>query len=75
MRSTGGGRGSEGCLQRDHVWRIRHHVGALREEKVPDDYINPAELTSIQRTMLREAFKAIDRVQKGLALRYDIRVP
>ena len=38
-----------------------------------DNYVNPAELSIIQRTMLKEAFKAIDRVQRLLKSRYEIK--
>jgi CBS domain-containing protein len=53
--------------------RVRHHVNVLRQGGVPDNYINPDELSIIQRTMLKEAFKTIDRLQGLLELRYDIR--
>jgi CBS domain-containing protein len=53
--------------------RVRHHVNVLRQGGVPDNYVNPDELSIIQRTMLKEAFKTIDRLQGLLELRYDIR--
>jgi len=52
--------------------RVRHHVNVLRQGGVPDNYVNPDELSIIQRTMLKEAFKAIDRLQGHLELRYGI---
>jgi CBS domain-containing protein len=52
--------------------RVRHHVNVLRQGGVPDNYVNPDELSIIQRTMLKEAFKAIDRLQGLLELRYSI---
>jgi CBS domain-containing protein len=51
--------------------RIRHHVSAIARGGEPDNYINPAKLSIIQRTMLKEAFKAIDKLQHVLGLRYD----
>jgi len=53
--------------------RVRHHVDVLRQGGVPDNYVNPDELSIIQRTMLKEAFKTIDRLQGLLELRYDIK--
>ena len=53
--------------------RVRHHLTVLRQGGVPDNYINPDELSIIQRTMLKEAFKTIDRLQGLLELRYDIK--
>jgi CBS domain-containing protein len=53
--------------------RVRHHVNVLRQGGIPDNYVNPDELSIIQRTMLKEAFKTIDRLQGLLELRYDIK--
>jgi len=53
--------------------RVRHHVHVLRQGGIPDNYVNPDELSIIQRTMLKEAFKTIDRLQGLLELRYDIK--
>ena len=52
--------------------RIRHHVTVINRGGEPDNYVNPEELSIIQRTMLKEAFKAIDRMQRMLQLRYNI---
>ena len=52
--------------------RVRHHVNALRQGGIPDNYVNPDELSIIQRTMLKEAFKSIDRLQRLLELHYSI---
>ncbi len=53
--------------------RVRHHVHVLSQGGVPDNHIDPEELSIIQRTMLKEAFKTIDRLQGLLELRYDIK--
>jgi CBS domain-containing protein len=53
--------------------RVRHHVHVLNQGGVPDNYIDPDELSIIQRTMLKEAFKTIDKLQGLLELRYDIK--
>ena len=52
--------------------RIRHQVNQINWGQEPDNYINPNELSIVQRTMLKEAFKAIDRLQKLLQLHYAI---
>jgi CBS domain-containing protein len=53
--------------------RIRHHVSVINRGGVPDNYVNPADLSIIQRTMLKEAFKTIDKMQRKLELRYEIK--
>jgi CBS domain-containing protein len=53
--------------------RVRHHVHVLRQGGIPDNYVNPDELSIIQRTMVKEAFKTIDRLQGLLELRHDIK--
>ena len=53
--------------------RVRHHVDVISRGGEPDNYVNPDELSIIQRTMLKEAFKTIDRLQRLLEMRYDIK--
>jgi CBS domain-containing protein len=53
--------------------RVRHHVNVVSQGGIPDNFVNPDELSIIQRTMLKEAFKTIDRLQGLLELRYDIK--
>ena len=52
------------------VWRIRllHHAALIAQERELDNYVNPAELTSLSRQDLREAFKTIAAAQKKLAV-------
>jgi len=52
--------------------RVRHHLNVLRQAGVPDNYVNPDELSIIQRAMLKEAFKTIDKLQGVLELRYAV---
>ena len=54
--------------------RVRHHVNVIHQGREPDNYVNPDELSIIQRTMLKEAFKTIDKLQRVLELRYDLKV-
>ncbi|HXX35626.1 MAG TPA: putative nucleotidyltransferase substrate binding domain-containing protein [Thermodesulfobacteriota bacterium] len=52
--------------------RLRHHATAINQGKNPDNFINPAELSLIQRTMLKEAFKAIDQLQDELETHFGL---
>ncbi len=47
--------------------RLEHQVGQLRIGKAPDDYVDPGALSSLTRTLLKEAFRAIATIQKGIA--------
>lgn len=53
--------------------RVRHHLNVINRGGEPDNYVDPDELSIIPRTMLKEAFKTIDKLQKLLALRYDVK--
>jgi CBS domain-containing protein len=52
--------------------RIHHHVDLMNQGKDPDNYINPAKISSIHRTMLKTSFKAIDQVQKMIEVRFGL---
>lgn len=52
--------------------RFRHSVGLIKQGKEPDNYINPSELSMIQRTLLKMAFKTIDELQDLLEIRYGL---
>jgi CBS domain-containing protein len=47
--------------------RLEHQVAQLRAGEEPDDHVDPAELSSLMRTHLREAFRAVTSVQKRIA--------
>lgn len=47
--------------------RLEHQVAQLRAGEEPDDYVNPAELSGLTRSYLREAFRAVASIQKQLA--------
>jgi CBS domain-containing protein len=42
-------------------------VDQLRAGEEPDDFIDPATLTGLTRSYLREAFRAVASVQKRVA--------
>jgi CBS domain-containing protein len=52
--------------------RVRHHVNVINRGGEPDNYVNPEDLSIIQRTMLKETFKAIDKLQRMIGLRYNL---
>jgi CBS domain-containing protein len=47
--------------------RIDHQVEQLRAGETPDNYIDPAALSPLTRSYLREAFRAVAAVQKRVA--------
>jgi CBS domain-containing protein len=47
--------------------RMQHQVRQLRAGETPDDYVDPAELSSLTRSHLKEAFRAVASVQKRVA--------
>jgi CBS domain-containing protein len=47
--------------------RVEHQIGQLREGTEPDDYIDPDRFSSLTRSHLREAFRAVAAVQKRVA--------
>ncbi len=53
--------------------RLRHQTAQVREGVAPDDLIDPAELGTIERSGLREAFRTIRGEQQRLALQLDVR--
>lgn len=46
--------------------RVGHQVAQLRAGAKPDDHLDPAELSPLMRTQLKEAFRAVAAVQKRL---------
>ena len=54
--------------------RMEHQVGQLREGAAPDDLIEPKSLAPLARTSLKEAFRAVARVQRGVANEYGFQL-
>jgi CBS domain-containing protein len=48
--------------------RMEHHVRRLRAGLPPDDLIDPERLAPLTRTSLKDAFRAVRRVQRGIAV-------
>jgi CBS domain-containing protein len=47
--------------------RLDHQVEQLRAGRQPDDFVDPRTLSSLTRTHLKEAFRAVATIQKGVA--------
>ena len=52
--------------------RMEHQVEQLRAGLPPDDLIDPRTLTPLSRTALKDAFRAVARVQRGIAQRQGL---
>jgi CBS domain-containing protein len=46
--------------------RMEHQVEQLREGRAPDNVIEPSALAPLTKTTLKEAFRAVARVQRGI---------
>ena len=54
--------------------RFQHQVEQLRDGHEPDDYIDPASLSNLTRTHLKEAFRAVASIQKQVAAELSVGV-
>jgi CBS domain-containing protein len=52
--------------------RMEHQVDQLRAGRRPDDLIQPKSLPPLTRTSLKEAFRAVARVQRGVGVRLGL---
>ncbi len=43
---------------------MSHQVGQIEAGLAPDDHIAPIDLTPLTRTYLKEAFRAVGRIQR-----------
>lgn len=55
--------------------RLERQVAQLRAGRQPDDYVDPATLSGLTRSYLREAFRAIAAVQKRIASELRVGIP
>jgi CBS domain-containing protein len=53
--------------------RMEHQVERIRSGLPPDDLVEPSRLPPLTRRALREAFRAITRVQRGVAVGLGVR--
>ena len=54
--------------------RMEHQVEQLRAGREPDNVIEPASLAPLTRSALKEAFRAVSRVQRGIATQFEFAV-
>ncbi|MGN6169868.1 MAG: putative nucleotidyltransferase substrate binding domain-containing protein, partial [Solirubrobacteraceae bacterium] len=52
--------------------RLEHQVEQLRAGREPDDYIDPATLSRLTRTYLKDAFRAVASIQKQLSAEFNV---
>jgi CBS domain-containing protein len=55
--------------------RLQHQVAQLCVGEEPDDYVDPATLSPLTRTYLKEAFRAVASIQKRVAYDLSAAVP
>jgi CBS domain-containing protein len=52
--------------------RLAHQIAQLRAGEEPDNYVDPATLSSLMRTQLKDAFRAIASIQRSVAAELDL---
>jgi CBS domain-containing protein len=52
--------------------RLGHQVQQLREGKEPDNFVDPATLSPLTRSHLKEAFRAVASIQKRVATELSV---
>jgi CBS domain-containing protein len=52
--------------------RLQNHLGQMNQGKELDNYINPDELSLIQRSVLKTAFKSIAQLQSRMETRFGL---
>ena len=57
----------EDALELIMTLRLEHQLRQLRGGEEPDDHVDPASLSPLMRSHLREAFRAVASIQKGIA--------
>jgi CBS domain-containing protein len=52
--------------------KLDHQVAQVQAEEPPDDYLDPAKLDQLTRSYLRDAFRAVAKVQRRIASDVDL---
>ena len=52
--------------------RLIHQLRMIEAAELPDNYINPADLTELEKQTLKEAFEVVRRLQSHIRLEYRI---
>ena len=53
--------------------RLDHQVEQMRSGTAADDFLDPAHLSALTRSHLKEAFRAVASLQKRIAAELDLR--
>ncbi len=53
--------------------RLLHQLNQIEEGILPDNYINPGELTDLEKRMLKDAFRVIERLHRALESTFQLR--
>jgi CBS domain-containing protein len=51
---------------------MEHQVDQLRRGEAPDNLIDPSGLAPLTRTSLKQAFRAVARIQRAVAQRLEL---
>lgn len=54
--------------------RLIQHLEARQRGEAPNNFVNPAKLTGLQRTLLKESFAVINQLQEKLEYRYGTKL-
>ncbi len=52
--------------------RLVHQLHQIENDQVPDNYLNPAQLTDLEKRMLKDAFSVIERLQATLKTLFPV---
>ena len=55
------------------ILRVTNHLEARAKGEVPDNYLDPKKLGSLQRKMMKESFQVIAKLQELIEHRYQTR--
>ncbi len=55
--------------------RLKSQVKKLREGKRPDNYVNPEEMSKLERDLLKDSFRIVEEFQAFLDRRYATYIP
>jgi CBS domain-containing protein len=52
--------------------RLVHQLHQIENDQMPDNYLNPAQLTDLEKRMLKDAFSVIERLQANLKTQFPV---
>jgi CBS domain-containing protein len=54
--------------------QISRHLDALAKGEEPDNFLDPASLNNLQRKMLKESFRVVNRLQETIEFRFQTKL-